>query len=333
MLLPEVRTWAEWGRMFTDVSQWMPAVHEICRRESISYHRMEAGYPGTNAVFVVDQSWVVKIYAPFCKEDLAIEKELCLLLSHNPYIPVPRLLAVGTLPDRIEWPYIVMDYVPGQPIREARSDIAPGNRLEIASALGHIVRELHSTSLAEIHSLDTSWAGWQRFLHQRMTGCVEELRASGVVPASVLGRIPAFLQGAISDCPQSPLVLLNGDLTEDHLLVSKKGDRWRISGLIDLADSMIGERDYEWVALWVGALDRDGECMRAFMSAYDPAIVLDEAFLDRALAFTFLHEFGPLCIKGMLQGREHPAIDSIEQLRSALWGSLTRPPAKEDRWV
>jgi len=325
MLLPEIQTWAEWGRMFTDVAQWTPAVGEICRRESISYRCIQAGYPGTNAVFILDQAWVVKIYAPFCKEDFFRERELHPLLARNPQIPVPRLRAVGTLSDRIEWPYIIMNYLPGQPIREVRNHINRTNRLEIAATLGQIVRELHCTPLHEVKSLDTSRGHWRRFLDGRMAGCVEELRRDGILSAGVLDEIPAFLQSVVgTPRPQVPLVLVNGDLTEDHLLVRKEGERWLISGVIDLADSLIGEREYEWVALWLSALDRDAECMRAFMDTYDSGKSLDDAFLDRALAFTFVHEFGASCIKAVLQGMGYPDLGSVRQLRHLLWGALAK---------
>ena len=81
MLLPDIKTWQEWGGMFTDVAQWRAAVDEICRREQIRYRQIMAGYPGTNAVFVLDRSYVVKIYAPFCHEDFDLERTLYPILS------------------------------------------------------------------------------------------------------------------------------------------------------------------------------------------------------------------------------------------------------------
>ena len=77
-LLPQIRTWAEWGQLFTDVELWTPVVREICLLESICFRQIKAGYPGTNAVFCLGRDrtgpdgdacgrFVVKIYAPFCR--------------------------------------------------------------------------------------------------------------------------------------------------------------------------------------------------------------------------------------------------------------------------
>ena len=51
-MLPEIRTWSEWGRLFTDAALWAPAVREVCRQTQLPVTEIEAGYPGTNvAVF------------------------------------------------------------------------------------------------------------------------------------------------------------------------------------------------------------------------------------------------------------------------------------------
>lgn len=96
MLLPAIQTWAEWGQMFTDVEQWAPVVRAICRREALSCQDIEAGYPGTNAVYIVDRAYVVKVYAPFCHKDCDLECDLYPLLAFDSQIPAPRLLAHGT---------------------------------------------------------------------------------------------------------------------------------------------------------------------------------------------------------------------------------------------
>ena len=166
-LLPIVTTWAEWGRMFTNVTQWTSVVREICHRHHLPVEHVEAGFPGTNAVFVVDDAFVVKIYAPFCPEDFDLERELYALLGSNAHIPVPSLIAQGVLEDQIRWPYIIIDFKPGVPIREVRQHISLRNRLRIAAELGEIVRALHRVPVASLTSLAHTQAAWQQFVRQR----------------------------------------------------------------------------------------------------------------------------------------------------------------------
>jgi hygromycin-B 7''-O-kinase len=322
VLLPDIRTWAEWGSMFTAVQQWAPALREICRRESIDCCHIEPGYPGTNAVFILDHELVVKIYAPFCHRDYALERQLYPLLERKPRIPAPRLIAHGVFCDRIRWPYIVMDFKPGVPIREARSQIGTRNRVELACELGEIVRELHQLPLDEVRGLDASSEGWARLVQARETNWAAEQRQQGVLRAAVIDEGLEWLDALRGELEGPPLALLNGDLTEDHLLVERRGDTWRVSALIDFGDTLVGRPEYEWIALWFGALDREAGCMTAFMERYDPCAQIDAEFLRRAMAFTVLHQFGAGIVATVLQQLGNPPVRSFSELQQVLWGDL-----------
>jgi len=318
-LLPVITTWAEWGRMFTNTAQWTAAVREICRRHTLPVQHVEAGYPGTNAVFVVDDAYVVKIYAPFCPEDFDLERELYALLGANPRLPVPQLIAQGILEDQIRWPYIIIDFKPGVPIREARKRIPHRNLMRIAGKLGEMVRELHRVPVASLTSLAHTQASWQQYVRQRQVEVTDAALWDGILPEPVVAEIPEFLAAALAGTEAVPVALLNGDLTEDHILLVQRDGRWRISGLIDFGDALVGARDYEWIALWFSALDRDYEELAAFMTAYDSHLKLDDAFFTRAMAFTFLHEFGPDILAVTLKAMGQPQIESLQELQALLW--------------
>jgi len=318
-LLPVVTTWAEWGRMFTNTAQWTAVVREICHRHDLPVQHVEAGYPGTNAVFVVDDTYVVKIYAPFCPEDFDLERELYALLGPNPRLPVPQLIAQGILEDRIRWPYIIIDFKPGAPIREVRDRIPHRNLLRVAAELGEMVRELHRVPVASLTSLPHTQASWQQFVRQRQAEVAETALWAGILPEPVVAGIPEFLAFTLADSLEVPLALLNGDLTEDHILLEQRNGRWRISALIDFGDALVGARDYEWIALWFSAMDRDYDELAAFMAAYNPHLRLDDTFFTRAMAFTFLHEFGPDILAFTLRALGKPQIESIQELQALLW--------------
>ncbi len=319
MLLPAIETWKQWGAMFTSVPHWTPAVQEICRRTGISARHIEAGYPGTNAVFVLDQTYVVKIYAPFCHADFELERALYPIVSEHTRIPSPRLLAQGVLVDAIRWPYIVMDYKPGQPIREVRPRLGADDLLDLASTLGAMVRQLHQIPLrrlARVRHARDEWAVWRQL---RMKRCIDELRREDGLPAQLLDEIDAFLRSQTWE-QDARMVLVNGDLTEDHILMEKHAGRWRISGLLDFADALIAPREYEWIALWFGALESHAGELQAFMRGYDPNLSLDDAFFHRALAFTFLHQFGAGIIATTLERLGRPRVRSLPELSEILWG-------------
>ncbi len=104
-------------------------------------------------------------------------------------------------------------------------------------------------------------------------------------------------------------------------MLQRCGNTWTISGLIDFADARVAPREYEWVALWFSALDRNTSSLEAFMKGYDPTHELDKAFLRQAMAYTFLHEFGALIISEMLSPIEAPKLENIHDLQTDLFQS------------
>ena len=69
-------------------------------------------------------------------------------------------------------------------------------------------------------------------------------------------------------------VLINADLTDDHLLLLYRFGTWRISALIDWADAEVGSPEYEWVAYWFILCRQNAAMFRETLRVYDPAEII-----------------------------------------------------------
>ena len=318
--LPTVKTWAQWGEVFTDLDLWEPAVREICRRAGLPARTITTGYPGTNAVFIVNarrpDAAVVKIYAPMCVGDYDLERILHPLLGRWPKIGAPVLLAEGILGEGNAWPYVVLSFLPGEPIREVREELPHHELLTVARDLGRRLRVLHdipSTAWGPLSAMAAVWpATARRFLHQNL----DKLRSRRVLPRTLLDAVPGFVEPYLETATE--LILVSGDVTEDHVLLVEDDEGWSISGLIDFADALIAPRAYEWVALWFSALRRDAGALRAFLEGYG-GLTADTTFCRTAMAYTFLHEFGAEIMADELRGEDAAAITTVQALQAILW--------------
>ncbi len=319
--LSPATTWAEWGQVFTAIDIWAPAVREICHRAGLPVETIEAGYPGSNAVFIVDRRYVVKIYAPLCPKDYAIECELYPLLSRYPDLLTAELIAQGTLDGATTWPYIIISFLPGQPIREVREQMSQQDRIAVATDLGRRVRVLHSIPVHHQKVLETSRESWHAYVQQALAHTTRQLSGSEALLPALVQEIPSFVHQVLEGQGEPDLVLVSGDLTDDHVLLTPSADRWSISGMIDFADTLAAPPDYEWIALWFSALDRDTASLAAFARGYGPPILLTPTFYDRALAYTFLHEYGATMISDTLQRLSAPQVQTMATLRLLLWRS------------
>lgn len=318
--LPSEIGWHNWGQIFTDVALWRPVVAHICRKTAVAQAaQVESGYPGTCAVFVVDRQVVVKLFPPMLLRDFYREREVYHALDGR-LAALPQLLAVGVYPDRLDWPYLVVEFCEGQPIRELYRQITPGNKVRLAQEIGLIIRTIHETPLDDLASFDKRPLAWQRFLNQRRAACLSELRYKTPLLPRLLAEIDAFLDdvGPLV-APSFRPVLLHADLTADHLLLVEQNGQWRISALLDWADAEVGTPEYEWVALWFGLCGRDPLLLRTILHEVDVSLRFDEAFCRRMMAYTLLHRFGAAIITELLQGNGNPVFDSLAELQQWLW--------------
>lgn len=317
-MIPIPQGWQDWGRMFADTALWRPVVRQICRQEGVAAaDEVEAGYPGSCAVFVVDGRVVVKIYPPMLQRDFWREQEVYRLLGKRLGRTLPAVLAQGVFQDEIEWPYLVLEFRPGQAIREVRRLIPADNLLGLAQEVGELIRAVHDTPLDGLQHFDPRPAVWQEFVRQRQTAILEELREKAILPEEIVADIAAAFEEGEPGLPADfQPRLLNADLTEDHLLLVEQEGRWRISALIDWADAEVGATAYEWPALWFGCCQRDPMMLRPILRAYDPDRRLDESFGRQALLHTLLHRFGADMVAIGLEGRP---VASLAELQARLW--------------
>lgn len=102
---------------------------------------------------------------------------------------------------------------------------------------------------------------------------------------------------------------LHGDLNEDHLLILPENDsetelinkRWKPLSVIDFGDSMLGDRHYDFVAIYVSTFRCNKSLMRVFLESYNngnssthsPVILWPqhpEKFAYICMCYTLLHK-------------------------------------------
>ena len=318
-----IESMQQWGRVFTDPDYWRPMIEHILEKHDLGdLRQIRAGYPGSNAVFWVNDTFIVKIFGQAWKEDFDRELELYRHLAAYDSLLVPKVMADGAISAGQEWKYMVMEGLPGERLGDVWKDMPRDNQLEIGEHLGKIVKQLHSVPVDGIRSMETSKVGWSQFVQTQMACCVEHHRTNNSLPEHLLAQIPDYLESA------NPLFadnffpcIVNSDLTRDHVLLSQVGSHWQSTGIIDFGDVKIGYRDYEFVALYLDAFDCDVEVMRTFLQAYDYPNGVDPRFNQCLMAYSILHRY--LNFKDVVFLTERygdlEGMETLEKLQRILW--------------
>ena len=99
----------------------------------------------------------------------------------------------------------------------------------------------------------------------RVRTALARRRSGGRWPESLLAAMPTYLEEAMRPC------LVPGDITGDHVLVERRGQAWRLAGLIDFGDALVADPAHELVALAVDLF----RCNRALLQAQGRGKVRD----------------------------------------------------------
>ena len=312
-----------WSAMFTVPDVWAPLVAEVMHREGLgSLESLEAGLPGSNAVFIVNGSLVVKLFWPRFEEDQAREVEAHRLVAERPGIPAPRVLTAGRIEDDLTWRYIVSERLPGLSLGEVRDQVPRADMLRIAAEFGDIARAIHTIPVPEPPSpLARGRDQWDEWVHQAViTAPARHATDLASVPR-MRDELPGFLASVELTASGNALRVLHCDLTADHLLIEEREGRWRIAGLIDWGDAEVGRVDYEWVALHPDCFARDHDLTREFFRAY--GCPLDGEAARRATAYCFLHRFATMGWVLAAANGAGPDV-GIDDLVERLWGPVWR---------
>jgi hygromycin-B 7''-O-kinase len=309
--LPDITDAAAYQRQFQS-DAWRRMAEMICARHGISHARLKRSAQGENVIFLVDETYVVKIFAPF-RESYAREIAALNYAQGKLSINTPELIHTGEFEG---WPYLVMTQLAGRASREVWAETDGRDRLEIISQLGNAMSELHAHAAPLQNALDRDWPG---FIQRQALSSVERQRSCGASPAW-LESLPAYIAARLPllETNYRP-VFLHGDIHAGNLLLVEQGGRWRINGLIDFGDSLCGAKEYEFVAPGVLMVQGDAELQRALLLAYGYAEAqLDLELRARLMLLTILYECSDLRKYAL---RLSPAAVelTLDELERAIW--------------
>lgn len=247
---PQHIGWDNWGTLMCDVALFSPLVSEALAAHCLPLAPIEAGYPGTHAVFRAG-NFVVKLYAPLDISDEYAERRCYRAARGIPLIP--KLYGEGVLhAGGYDWPYIILEHMAGTAVRDIWATMGAHARTEAMRALGTWAKAYHALPdpFSPASPLSTK-------------GFVNNRRATATQTAVKLGHFGEMaLHNFDALCARERPVLIHGDLTEDHLLI--RNGKYAV---IDLADSMMCFPQAEWICVWFELTRRDPDPFYAFLEA------------------------------------------------------------------
>lgn len=289
---------------------WNQFAENICRRHNISFQTMRRAEKSEHIVFLIDDNLIIKIYKPlrncFRREKTGLE-----FGRGKTSLPIPEILHEGELES---YKYLVLTQQAGVSMnREAWLALKTGQQIRILSELAAGLRELHSHNAALIDF------DWQEFISYQSAVTFERQKSSGV-NGKILERLPEYLEENLKLLPtDNSTVFLHGDIHFGNLRFIETNGNWRISGLLDFADSLAGYYEFDFLAIGVLMIQGQDELQREFFRAYGYADSdINETLRRRLMLLTILYECSDLRRYALRLKPE--AVDyTLDELERAIW--------------
>ena len=241
---------------------------------------------GSNLVFRAGEGLWLKISAPFWAEALDAEVAVSEALRGRLPAPIPTIVESGAIED---WRYLVSTHVPGAPMQDVLPGLAEAEIEAVATELGQFMRAFHSVV---VPGFERPFGPWARYLEGQLAGARALHLGRGVDPARV-EQIMALLARREADLRAlGPPVLVHADLTGEHVMLTRQSGRWRLSGVLDLADAMTAPAGYDLISPAVELFRGRRGAQRRLAEASGAAVgdaPLSEALMALALQHRFIH--------------------------------------------
>jgi hygromycin-B 7''-O-kinase len=312
-MLPSSIAPTDYEALRSDPQRWMPIIAEIAAAHAIARPRMCATPAGSNLIALLGDDLVVKLFPPFLRHQYQSER---LSLQHFQWrlsTPTPEIVAIG---ETAGWPYLVITRLHGVELGTIWHSCGEEEKCAILHAVGELIAEAQAIPPGELMGLEPRWAD---FVMRQAEQCRRRHERLGL-PQHLLADIPRYLtktQGAIPSDFRP--VALTGEYTPANLLVARRAGAWRIAGLIDFGDVMVGFCEYD--LLGPGAFLTSGDAQRLenllVGFGYD-ALKLTHDLSQRLMRMLLLHRYSDLNVQVKIDGWKD-RVRNLDELEGLLW--------------
>lgn len=285
---------------------WQPYISHICFQHDIRIEKIFVGIPGTNVVFVINDTYVIKIYTPFSDGPTSakLEPEIYRLMelyypAVNHLISIPKILFSGQLFEKSKnwvWPYIILGWIPGTTYKSVACNITIDEKNIILRTLAQSLKLFSSIPFSEIEVFQELERSFSYELRERYFSCQERHFLWNTMSPSMIKEIPQYIlsPNMFTFFVDDSACIVHGDLTGDHLIGELKNGKWSPNGIIDFGDVKVTTHMYEIIALHLDMFECNKQLLRIFLEVYKPEYLSLADFPKRMMILTLLHEFNIL---------------------------------------
>lgn len=284
MLLSDL-TYEQYKSLNENTNFWDRKISGIIDQENMPEGSLSRFSYGSNIVYSYNNEFVVKLYASYYKDEFEREIEVLKKIeSQIKLVETPKLISAGTFEG---WNYLIMNELKGTLLIEVWDKISIDEKKEFSIDLANVIREFHNIPSNQFAKLDVEW---QVFINKQYKNMIDHQKNSHL-PQELCNTLEEYVDDSyINYSPK--LKLLTGEYTPFNLLFNKVNDKWKLTGVIDFADSFLGDNEYDLLGPILFIFNGSKELTTSFLINYGfTDEELNDSFRKKLMIYAILHRF------------------------------------------
>jgi len=313
MRLPAFTDYESFRPWRMNAAQCLPAAVDIARSHGLPCSEAHLFATGTNLVVGLDGRLILKIFPPPLRAQFVSERAALSALGGRLGIPIPEIVVEG---ERDGWPYLVITRLSGILGAEAWPALPESQKERVLAQMGAVIAEVQRVPLGALAEIEPRW---DVFMERQIAGCRARHERQGL-PQKFLDGIEELLTDAAALIPMDPPpVILTGEYIPENFLLDRRGDDWRLAGLIDFGDVQTGWCEYDLLGPSVFMAGGISRRVRSLFEGFGYSRAdLNFELKRRLMALIFLHRASDPVRQFCIPDWQNRAGDLI-QLQELIW--------------
>ncbi|MCO7226668.1 phosphotransferase family protein [Pleionea sp. CnH1-48] len=221
------------------LDSWLPALEFIKQKHELKFDSIHRISKGGNALFACGPDLIVKLVPHHWRYQadaevvgLQLAAQQPLLLS-SAELNTPDLLAYGEMDG---WVYLVISRLEGASLGDVWDELAEVDKQSLSYQVGALARQIHQLQVETNNPIAVDW-------HLYLKKLIAESYARhkrNQLATPLLETCQEYLSAHKGFYDTQAPCLIHMDLHQDNLMVQQQNSGWRLSGVLDFGDAIIG---------------------------------------------------------------------------------------------
>jgi hygromycin-B 7''-O-kinase len=263
------------------LAAWMPALAQIQGEFDLPDAPWQKIPKGSNALFALGDSVIIKLVPPNWRRQGDKELLVTPMLEDRLSLTTPRLIGGGEIDN---WVFVISTRLSGTPLADIWLALPREQKRSIMVQTGEVLREFRAVPFAEDIAIRVNWPS---YIDGLISSCVARHQRRNM-PADLVSQVLPYIESAGDFTAPGEARFIHMDFHPWNLMAKEVGGQWRLDGLLDFGDAIVGHSDrFELLTPMMFMAQGDPVLAKTLLQSYGMNEV-DAPTLQRQLTATML---------------------------------------------